>query len=135
SRLPVEPPRFVPGPVVVDPDEGPIAEAGTGPVITALADLPAEAFTGVVMANELLDNLPFKLFERTSDGWSEVRVGAAGGEEGGLIEVLVEAAVRPDVDAPVGGRIPVHAESRDWLRRSLAAVTHDRSVVVEYAVA
>src|SRR5439155_24668293 len=31
GRLPVEPPRFVPGPVVVDPEQGPIAEAVPGP--------------------------------------------------------------------------------------------------------
>src|SRR5712671_2596136 len=31
GRVPVEPPRFMPGPVVVDPDEGPVPEVGTGP--------------------------------------------------------------------------------------------------------
>ena len=133
GRLPVEPPRFVPGPVVVDPDEGPIAEAGTGPVVTALADLPAEPFDGVVLANELLDNLPVTLFERTTSGWAEVRVGTADG--GGLAEVLVEAAVRPEVEAPVGARVPVQAAARDWLRGALAVVSRGRVVVIDYAVA
>ena len=30
-----------------------------GPIVASLPDLPALAFDGVVIANELLDNLPF----------------------------------------------------------------------------
>jgi SAM-dependent MidA family methyltransferase len=123
----------MPGPGVVDPDEGPSAEAGTGPVFTALADLPAEPFVGVVLANELLDNLPFRALERTTNGWAEVRVGLSDG--GALTEVLVDAPAAPAVDAPIGGRIPEQQAARDWLRRALAVVSHGRVVVVDYAVA
>ena len=49
---------------------------GMGPIVTALDELPAVPLDGVVLANELLDNLPFRIVERTADGWSEVRVGA-----------------------------------------------------------
>lgn len=135
QRVPVEPPRFVPGPVVVDPDEGAIAEAGTGPVFTALADLPAETFTGVVLANELLDNVPFRLFERTDAGCAEVRV-ALGDGDTELVEMLVDASpdAAPTVDAPVGGRVPDQRAARAWLRRALSVVTRGRVVVVDYAV-
>jgi SAM-dependent MidA family methyltransferase len=71
-----------------------VAEAqwpGHPPGTTSRATLPAPGELGpgpvVVLANELLDNLPFRLVERTADGWSEVRV-AAEGPEGPLIEVL-----------------------------------------------
>ena len=40
---------------------------------TEPADLPERA--DVIIANELLDNLPFGLLERTDDGWVEVDVG------------------------------------------------------------
>jgi SAM-dependent MidA family methyltransferase len=134
QRVPVEPPRFVPGPVVVDPDEGAIAETGTGPVFTALADLPAEPFTGVVLANELLDNLAFGLFQRTARGWAEVRVGLGDGDE--LVEVLV--GVPPDgapaIDAPVGTRVPDQRAAGTWLRRALRAVDRGRVVLFDYAV-
>ena len=47
------------------------------------------ACTGVVLANELLDNLPFRVVDRTVDGWAEVRVAS---EDGGFSEVTVPAA-------------------------------------------
>ncbi|MCU1462697.1 MAG: hypothetical protein JWO37_2772 [Acidimicrobiales bacterium] len=132
GRVPVEPPRFMPGPVVVDADEGPIPEAGTGPAFTTLADLPAEPFIGVVIANELLDNLAFQLFERTATGWAELRIGT--GDGGELVEVLVTASTAPDVDAPVGARVPVQHAARDWVRRALSSVARGRVVVIDYAV-
>lgn len=42
--------------------------AGTGPLVCALPDLPAQPVSGVVLANELLDNVPFRLFERVRVG-------------------------------------------------------------------
>src|SRR5207248_1519634 len=75
AKLPMEPARQVLGPVVVDdPDEGPHALPGIGPLVTSLPDLPQRPFTGVVLANELLDNLSFRLLENTPYGWAEVRV-------------------------------------------------------------
>ena len=62
---------------------------GSGPVATSLPDLPAIPLSGVVFANELLDNLPFRVVERTADGWSEVRVGVAGDA---FVEDLVPAS-------------------------------------------
>ena len=43
--------------------------------MSALEELPALTVDGVVIANELLDNLPFDVVERTADGWLEIRVG------------------------------------------------------------
>ncbi|MCY3566651.1 MAG: SAM-dependent methyltransferase, partial [Gammaproteobacteria bacterium] len=36
--------------------------------------LPQSASAGVIVANELLDNLPFDVVRRTADGWEELRV-------------------------------------------------------------
>jgi SAM-dependent MidA family methyltransferase len=141
--LPIEPAANVFGPAVDDdPDDdrpGPLANSG--PVVTALDDLPATHVTGVILANELLDNLPFRLAERTGSGWSEVRVGIAG--EGGArapVEVLVEApqtlaaeAGRLAPDAPVGARIPLQHGATAWLRRALELVHRGRLVVADYA--
>ena len=60
-----------------------------GPIVTALDELPAVPLDGVVLANELLDNLPFRIVERADDGWGEVRVGLDGDE---LVETVVPAA-------------------------------------------
>ncbi len=85
--------------------------------------MPDEPFTGVIVANELLDNLPFGLLERTADGWAEIRV------DGELREVLVPVA--HDLDAPAGARIPVQRAASEWVERARRLA--DRVVVVDYA--
>ena len=99
--------------------------------VEARADLPGGPVTGVVLANELLDNVPFRLVERTAEGWEEVWV------EGGR-EVLhpVDApwpAVLVGLDAPVGARVPVQEQAAAWLADALARVERGRVVVVDYA--
>ena len=61
----------------------------TGPIVVSLGDLPRLPGPCVVLANELLDNLPFGLLERTADGWAEVHVGL---ERDRLVEILVPTA-------------------------------------------
>ncbi len=61
---------------------------GAGPIVTQLEELPAVVIDGVVFANELVDNLPVRLVERTGDHWSEVLVGSDGSR---FAEVLVTA--------------------------------------------
>ena len=63
----------------------------------------------VVLANELLDNLPFGLLERTADGWAEVRIGVEGDE---LVEVLGASGEAPLGDAAIGVRVPLQGEVR-----------------------
>ena len=138
ARLPLESPASVLGPPAEDDggDPRPGAE-GNGPLATSLADLPAEPVTGVVLANELLDNLPFRLVERRDDAWNEVRVGMA---ETGLCEVVVPApaelaseAERLAPDAPEGGRLPLQHRAGAWLRSALGVLERGRVVVVDYA--
>jgi SAM-dependent MidA family methyltransferase len=135
GRVPMEPARQVLGPAVVtDPDEGPHAVPGIGPLVTSLGELPQRPFVGAVIANELLDNLPFAVLEKAPLGWSEVRVGAQ------LDELLVAAA--PDIarraaelapDAPDGGRIPLQEGAADWLRAAIEVVERGFVVVFDYA--
>ena len=107
--------------------------AGTrGPIVVSLAELPAIAVTGVVLANELLDNLAFAVVERRVDGrgagWSEVLVGH---DRGRLVEVLVPApagyadmatALAPE--ARPGQRIPVQVGVWSWLSDALGIIDH-----------
>jgi SAM-dependent MidA family methyltransferase len=112
-------------------------DPGRGPLVASLAALPAPAVTGVVLANELLDNLPFALLERTADGWAEVRVAE---DADRLVEHRVPApaswahhATRLAPDAPVGGRIPLQRAAGAWLRAALGTLERGRVVVVDYA--
>jgi SAM-dependent MidA family methyltransferase len=140
--LPVEPAATVLGPVgPVDDedDDGPQVLPGGGPRVASLAELPAGSFTGVVLANELLDNLPFALLERTAGGWCEVRVAEAEVVDG-FVEVLTpaeasdaELATRLVPDAEVGARIPLQSAAVGWLRAARRVLDRGRIVLVDYA--
>lgn len=142
SVLPVEPAATVlgpMGPVDDEDDEGAHALPGGGPRVASLGELPVGSFTGVVVANELLDNLPFALLERTTSGWCEVRVAEAD-DGGGFTEVLTpaeaadaEAASRLAPDATAGARIPLQTAAVDWVRSALRTLHRGRVVLVDYA--
>jgi SAM-dependent MidA family methyltransferase len=116
------------------------ARPGDGPRFVSLAELPAVALDGVVLANELLDNLPFRLLERCEGGWVEVRITADEAGPRSLREVAVPLsdAVRGQLDplvpaAPDGSRVPWQSHAADWLRRALGLVRRGRVVVIDYA--
>jgi SAM-dependent MidA family methyltransferase len=97
--------------------------------VESAAALPPAPFTGVVLANELLDNLPFGLLERRAGGWAEVRVDVD------LAEVLVPVDAGPEVevDAPAGARIPVQRAARAWVDDARRLVIRGRVVAIDYA--
>jgi NADH dehydrogenase [ubiquinone] 1 alpha subcomplex assembly factor 7 len=73
--LVLEPVEDAIGPtLLVDDDTDAVPVTGAGPIVSSLGDLPEVRLTGVLLANELLDNLPFRLVERSADRWLEVRV-------------------------------------------------------------
>ncbi|MDQ4098206.1 MAG: SAM-dependent methyltransferase, partial [Actinomycetota bacterium] len=91
-------------------------------------------FEGVIVANELLDNLAFRLLERGEETWLEVRVLPD------LTELLVEApdGVAEEADGlvpdlPSGARIPIQHEAQNWLRTALGSLVAGRVVVIDYA--
>ena len=144
ERVRLEDPALAFAPV--DPDtESPVAGSPVGPICVSLAELPRIAGPAVVLANELLDNLPFGLAERRAGGWHDVRVdldpAAEAGGDGTLIERSVpldpdRAAVldRLAPDAPEGARVPVQEPARAWLREALSvAGPGGRVVVIDYA--
>jgi SAM-dependent MidA family methyltransferase len=137
--LSVEPVEDALGPILPgDEDTGAAPVTGLGPIVTSLGELPAVPFSGVVLANELLDNLPFRLVERSPEGWKEIRVAESGGA---FAEELVPAsdelraecrAVAPD-DVPAGTRLPVPTGARRWLRDCASVLDRGALVVVDYA--
>lgn len=113
-----------------EPDEAPVSVARTGPIVTALAELPALTVEGVVLANELLDNFPFDVVERADTGWREVRVGL---DDGGFVEVLVprEATSEIGLDVPVGARVPIQSGIDEWLRACGAVLRRGFLVLID----
>jgi SAM-dependent MidA family methyltransferase len=108
-------------------------------VVTALEDLPALELTGVVLANELFDNLVFGIAERTGNGWSEVRVGLD--PAGGFCEVLVAAepgdgraldAATEGVGVAEGARLPLPRGIDAWLASCARMLRHGIVIMIDY---
>jgi SAM-dependent MidA family methyltransferase len=99
-----------------------------------VAGLPEAPFAGVVLANELLDNLPFRL--AVHDGaWREAYVVA--GRDGSFGEVLSAPfdpvpAVLP-ATAGHGARAPLQDAAVAWVAHARRLVREGTVVVVDYA--
>ncbi|MHB8463611.1 MAG: SAM-dependent methyltransferase [Acidimicrobiales bacterium] len=132
--LPIDDPAQVLGPVIGD--ETPHHQGGLGPLVTAVAEMPAGPFVGVVLANELLDNLPFDVYERGETAWLEIRVGLDADQ---LTDVRVPAPADVDAhlcalaaDAKVGSRVPWQHAAREWLRGAIGRAERGGVIVIDY---
>ena len=97
--------------------------------------MPEGPITGIILANELLDNLPFRLF--VFDGsWMEAFVSQATG--GQFVEVLRTPDTVPSClppTAPLGSRAPIQEAAASWVRESLAKITNGRLLLFDYCSA
>ena len=100
------------------------------------------AITGVVLANELLDNLPVRIVERAAErmerGAGRRRRRRRGS---GFVEVLVAASAgargggrrgRRRADVPSGARLPVPGALADWLEQAARLVRRGDVILVDY---
>lgn len=104
--------------------------------IVGVSDTLPTQIRGVVIANELLDNLPMALAQRIDGGWRERWVGA---EDENL--VFVDAEVRDEVrgwlDAycgPVdeGGWVEVQIEARRWVSDVLERMIEGSVLIIDF---
>jgi SAM-dependent MidA family methyltransferase len=104
--------------------------------LVPVADAMPELVRGVIVANELLDNLPVALAQRVDGEWRERWVGV---ESGDL--VFVDARPRAEVlvwlDAyagpvPDGGWVEVQLEARNWVRRGLDSLEAGALLLIDY---
>jgi NADH dehydrogenase [ubiquinone] 1 alpha subcomplex assembly factor 7 len=137
TRLALEPADEALGPFVQrgsedQPEPAPLA----GPVFTALEALPALAANdAVVLANELLDNLPFGIAQYDGVRWLEVRVAhrePSGMEAGRFEEVLVPTETGPEYDVAPGTRVPIPRGVDDWWLECEGVVHRGFVLVIDY---
>jgi SAM-dependent MidA family methyltransferase len=101
--------------------------------IESRADLPERPFGGIIIANELLDNLPFRLC--VFDGaWREAFVVATNGT---FSEVLSAPLDPVPVALPAtpahGARAPLLAAAVEWVVDARSRLDRGRLLVVDYA--
>jgi NADH dehydrogenase [ubiquinone] 1 alpha subcomplex assembly factor 7 len=138
ERLAIEPVDEALGPFVrrLD-DDTPVPARAAGPVFTALEELPTlSAKDTVVVANELLDNLPFGIAEWDGHRWLEVRVGRREPSElqsDGFAEVLVPTEDDLDYRVPPGTRVPIPRGLNEWWLACEGVVQEGFVLVVDYA--
>lgn len=104
-------------------------------ILTSIDELPGH-LTGVILANELIDNLPVAIAVRAEDGWRERWVGVDGDDL-----ALVDAPARPEVvdwcdrfagPCPVDGYVEVQLLAAHWLRTALAKLDSGAVLLVDY---
>ena len=100
--------------------------------VESKADFPDRTIQGVVLANELLDNLPFKLF--VFDGeWKEAFIALSDG--GKFVEVLRHVNELPEVlpkTAPLGSRAPIQIAASQWLLNVSKKMSNGKVLVFDY---
>jgi SAM-dependent MidA family methyltransferase len=104
-------------------------------IVAAIDDLPSMA-CAVIVANELLDNLPAAVAVRTKDGWDEQLVTVVDG-----VLATTEQPARPEVAAwagefagPVttGSAVEVQLEASAWVGVALERIEHGSLVIADY---
>ncbi len=86
----------------------------------------------LVLANELLDNLPFDIIEWTEEGWCELVVDVSA--EGEFV-ARTGRPVEVDLDpgpVPIGARLPIQSAARSWVKEMHRRHAGCRMVVFDY---
>jgi SAM-dependent MidA family methyltransferase len=113
----------------------PAARRSLATFVDVSAAMPGSV-RGVVIANELLDNLPMALAQRVDGRWRERWVGS---EDGSL--VFVDAKPREEVlgwldsySGPVddGGWVEVQLAARRWVEDVVGRITEGALLVIDY---
>lgn len=100
--------------------------------VDSVETFPESTIHGVVLANELLDNLPFRLF--VFDGrWKEAFVSRSNG--GKFVEVLRDVSDVPallPLTAAHGARAPIQTAAGIWLHMAVQRISQGSVLVFDY---
>jgi SAM-dependent MidA family methyltransferase len=108
---------------------------GSDRVFGHMADVP-QPLRGVIVANELIDNLPMAMAQKVGQTWRERYVGI---DSDGL--ALVDAKPRPDVlewldlyagEVPDGGWVEVQLRASEWLENSMSILAEGSILLIDY---
>lgn len=100
--------------------------------VRSSAQMPTEPMRGVVIANELLDNLPFRLAV-FDGGWREALITVAA--DGTASESLVAAPAAWSwlpANAPHGARAPIQETAAQWVSAARNLLTEGTVLAIDY---
>ncbi len=98
--------------------------------VESLSDLPTGPVRGVIIANELLDNLPFGLLIAVGGVWHQVRVTEGGNR---LVEMTAEPCEPPVLVEPVdGAHIAVQDTASEWVLAALSILEEGSLLLIDY---
>ena len=108
-----------------------------GEQVSSLAELPAVPLgAGMIIANELLDNLAFQILEFTSEGWQEVVCVASGDTVAEARRPIAsthqQLASQLAPQAAVGDRIPWQCQAAQWVTQARDLLTAGEVLVFDY---
>lgn len=89
-------------------------------------------FEGIILANEVLDNFPVRLFELGPEGLSEVHVDVVGGS---LVERLVPIASAPSSASShlqEGDRFELCEHLESWIERASQCLLRGQLLLIDY---
>jgi len=100
--------------------------------VVSVRDMPDGPINGIIFANELLDNIPFRLF--VFDGkWKEACVVEDG--SGKFIEVLTSTSENFDFlpeRAQHGSRVPVQEQAGRWVQTAVSKLNSGKIILIDY---
>jgi SAM-dependent MidA family methyltransferase len=125
--------------VAVERSEGAREELAAHPLTFTIApslEVLEQRVTGVVLANELLDNLPFRLLRGTEKGVREIRIGLHRGrfvevESQRDDELLQEELL--DLELPIGQEAAVSLEALNLIDRLARMLVRGFALFIDYA--
>jgi SAM-dependent MidA family methyltransferase len=113
------------------------------PIVTSAARvpdaLPHGAPAGVIVANELFDNLPFDVVRRIADGWEELCIDVGEPSSPGRFS-LASRPASPELvaglpDVAAGARVPVQRAARRWVDEAHRLLERGWIVAFDYGAA
>ena len=141
---------FPPGPPdpegLADPDDEYPPATGIGPLVTSLGDLPVLKGFALVLTAGWVSRLPADRLEWRDGRWWEIRLAAAGGSGGSLVEIPVPIDPAPEARSrraevarsvwaarlpDEGVRVAVQEQAAGWLSGALRVAESGALIVID----
>lgn len=100
--------------------------------VASIDDL-REPITGVILANEMLDNLAGHLLVRAADGWRELYVDTDGDGLGFVASEISLLDIEPVLDSPEGTVIVRSPLVSNWVRAAAERLRVGELILIDYA--